>query len=165
MKGLNAKARDLHEWIISNQYGVLESFSGSGHIRYRLRNGSLYVAAASPSRTSSVLNSKADIRRALGVSNEGTRQSGSYSFKKSDGFDGKVRQGDAMPAEVARRERSVKRTDYELTALMLMPPSRATAAKARALLRKRAAQTAGLERLGVAAPPMPDLESVAQLFG
>lgn len=67
---MNGLARQFEDWITGNGYGVREGYTNGGHLRYRLQDGSHYIAGATPSKPSAVLNAKADVRRVLGLRSE-----------------------------------------------------------------------------------------------
>lgn len=70
---MNGLARGFHDWMASNGYGVYEGYTNGGHLRYRLSDGTAYIAGATPSKPSAVLNAKADVRRQLGLRSESVK--------------------------------------------------------------------------------------------
>lgn len=70
---MNGMAREFRDWMASNGYGVYEGYTNGGHLRYRLSDGTAYIAGATPSKPSAVLNAKADVRRQLGLRSEGAK--------------------------------------------------------------------------------------------
>lgn len=70
---MNGMAREFRDWMAANGHGVYEGYTNGGHLRYRLSDGTAYIAGATPSKTSAVLNAKADVRRMLGLRSESTR--------------------------------------------------------------------------------------------
>lgn len=92
---MNGLARQFDDWIAGNGYGVREGYTNGGHLRYKLQDGSRYIASATPSRPSAVLNAKADVRRQLGLRSESPKAASYSKQVKTPAFTTSVKRSEA----------------------------------------------------------------------
>lgn len=63
--GATGIAKELHDWIVKNNLGEVEGKTGSGHIRYRLINGRMFVGPSTSKSASGIRNAKSAVKRSL----------------------------------------------------------------------------------------------------